>query len=393
MSEPNASTTGEKQNNKNNTHITDSHILKKEENQGSQNHSDTEQSTPKNNNNTNSEFSDQEEEDEENAGKSEVDENLEIDENSDAESDPEKNSKIAQPSPNTGRSSVTGELDNKRAKLEDTGNSHPSSPKIPNKNIKETAAATAGGNSKLTHTPLSIKIENLERTIEVQEAILKQQQFQLRKLDKQYSPNPDNPIRSPSGSVPSPTMNHQNGNQFSDPSNQLNNPLNNSLNNPSNPLNNNLTNPLTNQIINTQHQSTPFTMQSNITTQLPTLTSPPILTSPTDLKQLPALQNASPSLQACPSLQPIPSQSGGGPTDAKRLLADCKVCGDRATGKHYGVDSCEGCKGFFKRTVRRKLMYVCRGNSDCTVCSKTADSTIFELSTIFQPFYHFCTIL
>ena len=38
----------------------------------------------------------------------------------------------------------------------------------------------------------------------------------------------------------------------------------------------------------------------------------------------------------------------------------CTICGDKASGKHYGIYSCEGCKGFFKRTVRYELSYVCR---------------------------------
>ncbi|XP_014247789.1 retinoic acid receptor RXR-like isoform X2 [Cimex lectularius] len=48
----------------------------------------------------------------------------------------------------------------------------------------------------------------------------------------------------------------------------------------------------------------------------------------------------------------------------------CSICGDRASGKHYGVYSCEGCKGFFKRTVRKDLSYACREDKQCLVDKK-----------------------
>lgn len=38
----------------------------------------------------------------------------------------------------------------------------------------------------------------------------------------------------------------------------------------------------------------------------------------------------------------------------------CAICADRATGKHYGASSCDGCKGFFRRSVRKNHAYTCR---------------------------------
>lgn len=63
---------------------------------------------------------------------------------------------------------------------------------------------------------------------------------------------------------------------------------------------------------------------------------------------------------------------------------DCVVCGDRATGKrtsvgcatqhcvvfagkHYGAISCDGCKGFFRRSVRKNPIYECRQQNNCTI--------------------------
>ncbi|XP_059373527.1 hepatocyte nuclear factor 4-beta-like isoform X2 [Carassius carassius] len=45
----------------------------------------------------------------------------------------------------------------------------------------------------------------------------------------------------------------------------------------------------------------------------------------------------------------------------------CSICADRATGKHYGASSCDGCKGFFRRSVRKNHAYTCRFGRQCVV--------------------------
>ena len=45
----------------------------------------------------------------------------------------------------------------------------------------------------------------------------------------------------------------------------------------------------------------------------------------------------------------------------------CEICGDNASGYHYGVMSCEGCKGFFRRTVQKQQEYKCHRDNTCKI--------------------------
>ncbi|XP_072944253.1 ecdysone receptor isoform X2 [Epargyreus clarus] len=43
----------------------------------------------------------------------------------------------------------------------------------------------------------------------------------------------------------------------------------------------------------------------------------------------------------------------------------CLVCGDRASGYHYNALTCEGCKGFFRRSVTKNAVYICKFGHAC----------------------------
>ena len=57
--------------------------------------------------------------------------------------------------------------------------------------------------------------------------------------------------------------------------------------------------------------------------------------------------------------------------DNLKPIGLCAICCDKGSGYHYSVYSCEGCKGFFKRTVQKDLQYKCREFQQCVVNKQT----------------------
>ncbi|KAF7635579.1 Nuclear receptor domain-containing protein [Meloidogyne graminicola] len=70
---------------------------------------------------------------------------------------------------------------------------------------------------------------------------------------------------------------------------------------------------------------------------------------------------------------PIDHQNNSSPKNSSKFNIDtsslsCSVCGDISSGRHYGILACNGCSGFFKRSVRRRLIYRCQaGTGNCIV--------------------------
>ncbi|GMT20703.1 hypothetical protein PFISCL1PPCAC_12000 [Pristionchus fissidentatus] len=48
-------------------------------------------------------------------------------------------------------------------------------------------------------------------------------------------------------------------------------------------------------------------------------------------------------------------------------IVACKVCGDKSSGVHYGVITCEGCKGFFRRSQQSVTNFACNFQRHCEI--------------------------
>ncbi|VDL72514.1 unnamed protein product [Nippostrongylus brasiliensis] len=80
-------------------------------------------------------------------------------------------------------------------------------------------------------------------------------------------------------------------------------------------------------------------------------------------------QSSTPSFDSTTiSVSSFPTLSRDSPPAASSPTLSCSVCGDVSSGKHYGILACNGCSGFFKRSVRRRLIYRCQaGTGSCIV--------------------------
>ncbi|KAK0147839.1 Nuclear receptor ROR-alpha [Merluccius polli] len=54
-------------------------------------------------------------------------------------------------------------------------------------------------------------------------------------------------------------------------------------------------------------------------------------------------------------------------TAAEIEVIPCKICGDKSSGVHYGVITCEGCKGFFRRSQLPTVSYSCSRQNNCQI--------------------------
>ncbi|KAG5856653.1 retinoic acid receptor beta-like isoform X3 [Anguilla rostrata] len=69
--------------------------------------------------------------------------------------------------------------------------------------------------------------------------------------------------------------------------------------------------------------------------------------------------------QSSSSEELVPSPPS--PLPPPRIYKPCFVCQDKSSGYHYGVSACEGCKGFFRRSIQKNMVYTCHRDKNCII--------------------------
>uniref|UniRef100_G3QKS9 Retinoic acid receptor alpha n=1 Tax=Gorilla gorilla gorilla TaxID=9595 RepID=G3QKS9_GORGO len=75
--------------------------------------------------------------------------------------------------------------------------------------------------------------------------------------------------------------------------------------------------------------------------------------------------NHSIETQSSSSEEIVPSPPS--PPPLPRIYKPCFVCQDKSSGYHYGVSACEGCKGFFRRSIQKNMVYTCHRDKNCII--------------------------
>ncbi|XP_076800626.1 vitamin D3 receptor B-like isoform X2 [Clavelina lepadiformis] len=68
-----------------------------------------------------------------------------------------------------------------------------------------------------------------------------------------------------------------------------------------------------------------------------------------------------------PSIDPPDPDSVFFDDDSDDSWKVCGVCNDKATGYHFNALTCEGCKGFFRRSIKNDKSFSCQYNNKCNI--------------------------
>ncbi|XP_071526217.1 ecdysone receptor-like isoform X8 [Panulirus ornatus] len=112
--------------------------------------------------------------------------------------------------------------------------------------------------------------------------------------------------------------------------------------------------------------SPPHGMAAAASTTTSLLVNPRSLTSLSDASSISGRDDMSPPSSlislSTDSYGDLKKKKGPIPRQQEEL---CLVCGDRASGYHYNALTCEGCKGFFRRSITKNAVYQCKYGNNC----------------------------